>query len=463
MSVAWYFSVNAVPTGPLTWDELRESAAGGKFGPEDFVWSSGSGSEWRKASTIESLFPKPEPSPPPLPPPGDTPPAPRPRDPIAIEIVPIASPFADPDATALPDAGRPAVKCLQALAKGWRQTHQVLFAEFSLRRWFLFALCIMFTQLYQQNPLAFLSPSGQSGGNDKHIERLGLQKVVESGVFKLQDLFAATAAEEPAPPPTLEALIKALKESLNLLANAARETSIALVKWFGDTRDYGNLAAAGAVLFFVFVIGVWFSARGFVMFFTRLYVPDSPLFATWIEGEAAARTLFRGLFWIRLVFKTAQLVLAVVAIRTLAAVPLVVPVPIELWLQIVGGALLVWLGDVLLMGFVNDFVMPLVVLEKRKFVPAFFAALRISGLWLIRYLALLAGVFAAAMTLLMGVSALFGITLAIAMLFMLPFFSTILLLPLHMLRRLWSLNIVFMLRPELRKAVPEIKAIRIVK
>jgi hypothetical protein len=32
-----------------------------------------------------------------------------------------------------------------------------------------------------------------------------------------------------------------------------------------------------------------------------------------------------------------------------------------------------------------------------------------------------------------------------------------------MLRRLWSLNIVFMLRPELRKAVPEIKTIRIVK
>ena len=70
MSVAWYFSVNAVPSGPLTWDELRQSAAEGKFGPEDFVWSSGSGSEWRKASTIESLFPKPEPSPPPLPPPG---------------------------------------------------------------------------------------------------------------------------------------------------------------------------------------------------------------------------------------------------------------------------------------------------------------------------------------------------------------------------------------------------------
>ena len=33
MSVAWYFSVNAVPTGPLAWDELRQSAAEGKFGP----------------------------------------------------------------------------------------------------------------------------------------------------------------------------------------------------------------------------------------------------------------------------------------------------------------------------------------------------------------------------------------------------------------------------------------------
>lgn len=456
MSVAWYFSVNAVPTGPLTWEELRQSAATGKFGSEDFVWSSGSGSEWRKASTIESLFPKPDPSPPPLPPPGDTAAAPRPRDPIAIEIVPIASPFAAPGAAAAePDGGRPAVKCLQALATGWRETHRVLFSEFSFRRWFLFALCIMFTQLYQQNPLALLSPSSRRGGNDKRIERLGLQEVAESGVFKLQDVFAAMTAEGPDKLSSIEAL--------TLFGTAARETSNALVKWFGETRDYGSLAAVGAVLFFVFAIGVWFSARGFVMFFTRLYVPDSPLFATWIEGDAAARTLFRGLFWIRLVFKAVQLVLAIAAIQALAAVPLDVPVPIELCSQIVGGALLFWLGDVLLMGYVTDFVIPLVVLENRKFVPAFFAALRISGLWLFRYLALLAGVFAAVMTLLMGVGAFFGITLAIAMLIMLPFFSTLLLLPLHMLRRLWSLNIVFMLRPELRKAVPEIKAIRILK
>ena len=117
------------------------------------------------------------------------------------------------------------------------------------------------------------------------------------------------------------------------------------------------------------------------------------------------------------------------------------------------------------MGYVHDFVVPLVVLENRKFVAALFAALRISGLWLIRYLAMLAGVFAVLMTLLMGVGVIFGMTayLAIAMLIIQPLFGTLLLLPLHMLRRLWSLNIVFMLRPELREAVPEIKAIRIVK
>lgn len=458
MSVAWYFSVNAVPTGPLTWDELRESAAGGKFGPEDFVWSSGSGSEWRKASTFESLFPRPEPSPPPLPPPGDTPAVHRPREPIAIEIVPIASPFAVPGAAAAkPDDGRPAVKCLEALATGWRETHRVLFSEFSFRRWFLFALCIMFTLLYRQNPLAFLAPSGRSGGDEQRIERLGLQEVAESGVFKLQDVFAAMTAEGPERITNVEAL--------NLFGTAARESSIAMLKWFGSTQDYGGLAAAGAVLFFVFAIGVWFSARGFVMFFTRLYVPDSPLFATWIEGDAAARTLFRGLFCIRLVVKAAQLAFVVAAIRALAAVPLDVAVPIELLMKIIGGALLFWLGDALLMGYVHDFVVPLVVLENRKFVPALFAALRISGLWLIRYLAMLAGVFAVLMTLLMGVAVIFGLTayLAIAMLIIQPLFGTLLLLPLHMLRRLWSLNIVFMLRPELREAVPEIKAIRIVK
>lgn len=459
MSVAWYYSVNAVLTGPLTWDELRQAAAEGRFGPEDYVWSSDSGPEWRQASTFESLFPRPEAALPSMPSPDETPAIERARDPIAIEIVPITSPFAAPAvaADAKPGAARSAVNCLQALAAGWRETYRVLFAEFSFRRWFLFALCVMFTLLYRQNPLAMFASGARRGGDDRRIERLGLQEVVESGIFKLQETFSAMTMGDP------EKLSKV--DVLNLFGTAARETAIALVKWFRETKDYSGVAAIVAVLFFVFAIGVWFSSRGFAMFFTRLYVPDSPLFATWIEGDAAARTIFRGLFAIRLVFKAAQIVLAIAAVRALAAVPLDVPVPTELLTQILAGGMLLWLCDVLLMGYVQDFVVPLVVLENRKFVPALFAAVRISGFWLIRYLALLASVFTVLMLMLMGVGIVFGMTvyLAIAMLALQPLFGTLLLLPLHMLRRLWSLNIVFMLRPELREAVPEIKTIRILR
>ena len=45
MSVAWYFSAQGAPTGPMSWDELRQSAAEGKFGAEDFVWSPGFGAD----------------------------------------------------------------------------------------------------------------------------------------------------------------------------------------------------------------------------------------------------------------------------------------------------------------------------------------------------------------------------------------------------------------------------------
>ena len=43
------------------------------------------------------------------------------------------------------------------------------------------------------------------------------------------------------------------------------------------------------------------------------------------------------------------------------------------------------------------------------------------------------------------------------------FLGSLLLLPLHLLRRLWSLHIVFMLRPELRDASPEARMFRVLR
>ncbi len=459
MSVAWYYSVAGATSPALTWDELRQAAADGKFGPEDFVWSADFGADWRKAGAMESLFPKPEPPPSPESSAEPSEPARRPEAPVAIELVRVPSPFATPDdgASEAETSGRRAVRCLDALKRGWYDTHRLLFSPFSLRRWLLFALCIMFTLLYRQSPLAFLTSADSRARDAQRLERLGLREVTSSGIFKLPDTFSALAVKDA--PPLSNA------QATELVGNAARETALAVKAWLGGSPDLAGLIAIAVVALLAFTLGVWFSARGFVIFFTRLYMPDNPLFASWVEGDAAARTLFRGLFGLRLLYAAAQIAFAAFCVQALAAAPLDVAVPPVLLGRVAGGILLFWIGDALLMGYVQDFVVPLIVLEKRAFLPALAAALRISGAWLLRYLVLLAGIFAALMALLMVVGILFGLTayIAIAMLLISPFLGSLLLLPLHLLRRLWSLHIVFMLRPELRDASPEARMFRVLR
>ncbi|MGI5868590.1 MAG: DUF4339 domain-containing protein [Kiritimatiellia bacterium] len=468
MRVAWYYSVDGKVSEPLSWDDLRQAATDGKFGAEDFVWSKAFNSEWRKASTIESLFPPPKPdpatTPPPLPPPGDAPVVLHRHGPVAIELVPLASPFAEPeastdvqpDATAKHDASRLKVKCLRALATGWRQTQHILFSSFSFRRWLLFALCVMFSLLYQHTSPDFLALVSQSSPT--------LQEIVKSNTLKLREGFAQMM-EEDAGAPSQHGAVNRAGDAASLMGEAVRDASIGFVDWFKGPKNHTALAATGMWIFFIIVIGVWFNARGHVMFLTRLYMPDSPLFVSWSESDAAAKTLFRGLFFIRLLFKAAEITLLATMIRALADVPADVPTPNELLLQIFKAALLFWLVKTLLMGYIQDVIVPLIVLENKRFLPAFAAALRISGFWLVRYFAALLLVIAVTTMLIMSASLLFGPTAFITMGLLLPqpFFNALLLLPLHMLRRLWSLNIVFTLRPELRKAVPAVKTIRIVK
>ena len=72
MSVLWYTYSDGVRLGPMSWDEVREAARNGSLKPGDHVWTAGFGSEWRKAATLETLFPPPgkEKAGTPPPPPG---------------------------------------------------------------------------------------------------------------------------------------------------------------------------------------------------------------------------------------------------------------------------------------------------------------------------------------------------------------------------------------------------------
>ena len=77
-AVLWYTYADGVRLGPMTWDEVRAAARDGSLKPDHYVWTAGYGAEWRKASTLETLFPPARPEGKPAAP--EPPPAPGERD-----------------------------------------------------------------------------------------------------------------------------------------------------------------------------------------------------------------------------------------------------------------------------------------------------------------------------------------------------------------------------------------------
>lgn len=98
MESVWYYVVNGVQTGPVSWTELKEAAATGKLSPPDLVWKEGE-ADWVPARTVAELFPA---APPPL---ATTPTtyslSPPPPPPPPFPNVPASLPRAKPVAEAL--------------------------------------------------------------------------------------------------------------------------------------------------------------------------------------------------------------------------------------------------------------------------------------------------------------------------------------------------------------------------
>ncbi len=53
----WHYGRAGRTVGPMEWTELVERAQRGEFGPDDLVWQPEFGPEWRRAGSIEGLFP----------------------------------------------------------------------------------------------------------------------------------------------------------------------------------------------------------------------------------------------------------------------------------------------------------------------------------------------------------------------------------------------------------------------
>ncbi len=465
MNVSWYYAVQGTRSGPLTWDQIRTAVETGKLGPDDLVWSPSFGKEWRKASLMTGLFPPP-PKPEDVSPPGnsDRPAAASAENAPSIEILLTASemksPFAPKEEAGKAEDNTPKkVICLESLGRAWHNTMAILFTAFSPRRWFFLSLCLMLTMLSQQNPFAGLIVNEEDSASARQIKRLGLEEVTQSGLFKWKTNQEVATLEKPAGNTLTN------ETAVLLLGEAMRDTSVALSAWFSTGGHGWHLFVAALGTLFMYAIGAWFSARGNAMLLARIYRPDDLIFATWIEADKPSATLFRGMLAIRVLSLSVLLGFCFSTVMSLASLPLDQAVTIEIVLAILTKLFLILLANTLLIGYVKDFVTPHIVLEDCTFMAGFALALRNIGFWFIRYLMLLALVYLGLAILLALVGSVFGFggQLATVLIFTSPPFGALLTLPLHLLRRLWTLDIVFRTQPTLRSAVPKARIIRIKK
>ena len=126
MENIWYYVLNTMRHGPVSFDELRALAASGALKPADLVWQPAFGAEWRKAEQIDGLF--------------ETPPSPPPS-----QEWPEASPAPLTGVT----GSRPS--CLAAMSQAFDRMVTLLFRPFIIERWCSIGFCAWLAYLGTQS------------------------------------------------------------------------------------------------------------------------------------------------------------------------------------------------------------------------------------------------------------------------------------------------------------------------
>ena len=453
MAVAWYYARGGERRGPMSWDELRAAARAGSFGAEDLVWTPGYGAEWRRASTLDALFPPPKPAedappgtadreasaaPPPSPAPAPAADA-APR--VRVRVFRDRSPF-EPET---PDhrAPDPRPSCLFSLRTALANTRVVLMRPFSLGRWLAFSVAVLLMLLGAQSEWSLVPAASPTLRNAARSAGLGV--VAESRLFT----FAGRWKKQIAAARLTEPLLEDLGESM-------RDASARAVAWARGARPRDLLAVLGGATLLLAAfcaMRAWFLARSWTLFVERVYRRDEPILLSWLDAREPSRALFRGLLLWRLALLAANAAALLAAVLALARLPeggagadAVGAVALAL------GAPL--LADVVAMGFLRDLVVPRVVLQRRRFGAAVRESLAALGAWYVRYLLVL-GLLAAGVWLVLAnlLSIVLGPSAANGSGLILLLFAA-LATPWHLLRCLWSLDLFFRIDPAARALVP---------
>ncbi len=413
MEKKWFYVVRGDRKGPVSFEELRQLFRNGALSQADLVWQPDFGAEWKKIRDVPALM---DPAVPPL----------VNRSTATLSTAPVITPEMrrslgetrgddiPPDPRAddtVPLTGEPGEtpRAMQALTLAWERMLAILFREISFVRWFGIGFC------------AWLATVGSGG----HI------RVFDSA-----------------------------------MRDASRGAGRGMDKWLEtlDTKLFSHESIAMGIcfaltFFAVYAFLTWLRSRGDFMIVHRWYHPDAPLNETWAISPRLGRSVW---LW-RLSVSICTWLLAipffltfwVQVIRPLLKAGWSGPSALAMLPSIVGwGSVLVLITLVyeMLDELLVDFVIPVMYCQQVSVCSAWRSAfslcnqhpIGIIGFYLLKLgLRILSGI--AVILFIMGTLLIGAFLLAI------PYLNAVILLPVTLLFRGYSLYYLSLWRPELVK------------
>ena len=388
----WYYAQNGNVLGPIEEAALFELAKAGKLLPDDLVWNETMGQEWAKASTVSGLF---------------------------AHLPPALTPVAPPRAAAAGVVPPPYPSCTAPVSVAWQSMKLMLFAPFDMGRWFVLGFS------------AWLATLGESGGFG--FNPMGL----------ISSDWSKATGQKTGEKPTAAAMADALAQAKTYLhAHAAIIMAV------------GAVAIAAGIILGLLLL--WLRCRGKFMFLDNVVNNRADIGVPWHEFTQHGHSLF----WWSLVYGIVCLVIFV-AIAALAVFAIVVPcikarafwLPSVLPSVLAVGLLLIVLGLVAtyIARFLEDFIIPMMYrfdLTATEAWARFLPLLKRNFGRLLLY-----GLFYLALEMLAGLCILgvIVITCCVAGCLMgIPYLGAVVLLPVSVFFRLYSIEYLAQFGPEYR-------------
>ncbi len=388
----WYYILDGERFGPVREDELRAMIADGRLEPDSLVWNESMGEDWAEVNSVPKLAapsPQPEAELPadPYAPLEPEQPAPPPLDQVAI------------DGTAYDGS----VSCTTPFGRAWARMVRILFSPFDIGKWFALGLS------------AWLATwdEGRGGGN-----------------FRVPNT-SGGGPQQGSPDPD-EVWQKITEFTRNIIEEMNPAIAIAVV--------------VGVLIFIVLgLVMLWLNSRGKLMFLDNVLKNRAEISEAWHDTQQPGNSLFRWnigfgiVCFLALALLIALIVLTIVVpcMRANGFAPAALPAIILLTLA--------WIIFAIVAGairrFRDDFVVPIMYSTNSMCTAAWGQFLGLMRPQLGAFVVYLL------FRLLLSIGAAFGL-LVVALitccvggcLFSLPYIGAVILLPVHVFFRAYSLE-----------------------